>query len=173
MSFGDMTTMSNHPMWELVTCVMWTRATSRRCRKSGPNVKVYQDWREMLAKEADNIDSVNVSTPDHMHGSMGIAAMNLGKHLYGQKPLAHNLWECRQMVERAREKGVMTQMGIQVSSDFTERLAVELIQMGAIGKVKEAHTFSQQKWGDMETAPDHERSHPCGARLGQMARRRQ
>ncbi len=57
------------------------------------------------------------------------------------------------MVERARDKGVMTQMGIQISSAFTERHAVALIQMGAIGKVKEAHTFSNKKWGDLEVRP--------------------
>jgi predicted dehydrogenase len=70
------------------------------------------------------------------------------------------------MLERAREKGVMTQMGIQVSSDFTERLAVELIQLGAIGKVKEAHTFSNKKWGDMETCPTKSDPIPAGLRLG-------
>jgi len=106
---------------------------------------------------------VNVSTPDHMHGSIGLAAIAKGKHVYGQKPLAHNLWECRQMVERARAKGVMTQMGIQVSSDFSERLAVELIQMGLIGKVREAHTFSNKKWGDMAARP--QKSDPVPAEL--------
>jgi predicted dehydrogenase len=118
-----------------------------------PDVRVYQDWREMLAKEGDKIDSVNVSTPDHMHGSMGLAAIGLGKHVYGQKPLAQNLWECRELVLRARAKGVMTQMGIQVSSGFTERLAVALIQMGKIGKVTEVHTFSNKKWGDLSLRP--------------------
>jgi predicted dehydrogenase len=88
-----------------------------------------------------------------MHGPIGLAALNAGKHMYGQKPLAQNLYECRQLMLKAREKGVMTQMGIQISSEFTERHAVELIQMGAIGKVKEVHTFSNKKWGDMEPVP--------------------
>lgn len=153
MSMSDMSAMSNHPMWELTAvCDVDTR-NFKKAQEKWPNIKVYQDWRELLEKEAANIDSVNVSTPDHMHGSIGLKAISLGKHVYGQKPLAHNLWECRQMVERAREKGVMTQMGIQVSSGFTERHAVALIQMGAIGKVKEAHTFSHKKWGDLEPRP--------------------
>lgn len=153
MSMSDMSAMSQHPMWELVAvCDVDTRKFPGALKK-WPNAKTYQDWRELLEKEAGNIDSVNVSTPDHMHGSIGIAAIAKGKHVYGQKPLAHNLWECRQMVERARTKGVMTQMGIQVSSDSSERYAVELIQMGLIGKVKEVHTFSNKKWGDMEPRP--------------------
>ena len=153
MSMADMSAMSNHPMWELTAvCDVDTR-NFKKAQEKWPNIKVYQDWRELLEKEAANIDSVNVSTPDHMHGSIGLAAIAKGKHVYGQKPLAHNLWECRQMVERAREKGVMTQMGIQISSAFTERHAVALIQMGAIGKVKEAHTFSNKKWGDLEVRP--------------------
>jgi predicted dehydrogenase len=153
MSHSDYTSMSAHPKWELVAvCDVDTRNFDR-AKKEFPNVRCYQDWRELLAKEADNIDSVNVSVPDHMHGPIGLKAMDLGKHMYGQKPLAQNLWECRQLMLKAREKGVMTQMGIQVSSDFSERYAVELIQSGAIGKVKEAHTFSNKKWGDMAPVP--------------------
>jgi predicted dehydrogenase len=149
MSMADMSAMSGHPMWELTAvCDVDTRNFAK-VQAKWPNVKVYQDWRELLTKEADN----NVSTPDHMHGSIGIAAIEKGKHCYGQKPLAHNLWECRQMVERARAKGVMTQMGIQISSDSSERYAVELIHLGLIGKVKEVHTFSNKKWGDMEVRP--------------------
>lgn len=153
MSGADMNAMSNHPMWELAAvCDVDTRNFDK-VKQKFPNVRFYQDWRELLEKEGDKIDSVNVSVPDHMHGSIGMAAMAKGKHMYGQKPLAQNLWECRQLMLRAREKGVMTQMGIQISSEFTERHAVALIQMGAIGKVKEVHTFSNKKWGDMEPVP--------------------
>ncbi len=153
MSASDMDAMANHPMWELAAvCDVDTRNFDK-VRAKFPNVKCYPDWRELLEKEGDKIDSVNVSVPDHMHGSIGMAAMARGKHVYGQKPLAQNLWECRQLMLRAREKGVMTQMGIQISSEFTERHAVALIQMGAIGKVKEVHTFSNKKWGDMEPVP--------------------
>ena len=153
MSWSDISAMSNHPMWELTAvCDVDTRNFAR-VKDKFPGVKCYQDWRELLEKEAGNIDSVNVSTPDHMHGPIGLAALNAGKHMYGQKPLAQNLHECRQLMLKAREKGVMTQMGIQISSEFTERHAVELIQMGAIGKVKEVHTFSNKKWGDMEPVP--------------------
>lgn len=153
MSMADMTAMNNHPMWELAAvCDVDTRNFAR-IKEKWPNAKCYQDWREMLAQEGDRIDSVNVSTPDHMHGPMGLKALEMGKHVYGQKPLAQNLHECRQLMLKAREKGVMTQMGIQVSSSFTERHAVAIIQQGAIGKVKEVHTFSNKFWGDMQPVP--------------------
>jgi predicted dehydrogenase len=150
---SDLGAILAHPMVELAAvCDVDTR-NLEKIKAKWPDVRVYQDWRELLAKEGDKIDSVTVSTPDHMHASIGLAAMNLGKHLYGQKPLTQNLWECREMVLRARHKGVVTQMGIQVSSSFSERLAVELIQQGNIGRIKEVHTFSQKKWGDMKPMP--------------------
>lgn len=153
MSHADYHSMSAHPQWELAAvCDVDTRNFAR-VRKEFPGVKCYQDWRELLEKEGDKIDSVNVSTPDHMHAPMGLRAMDMGKHVYGQKPLAQTLHECRRMMLKAREKGVKTQMGIQASSDFTERLAVALIHEGAIGQVKEVHTFSHKKWGDMTPPP--------------------
>jgi len=153
MSWSDITSMANHDHWELAAvCDVDTRNFAR-VKEKWPDVRCYQDWRELLENEAGKIDSVNVSTPDHMHGPIGLKAMDLGLHVYGQKPLAQNLYECRQLMLKAREKGVMTQMGIQISSDFTERFAVELIHQGVIGKVKEVHTFSNKKWGDMDPVP--------------------
>jgi predicted dehydrogenase len=154
MAWSDMNAMANHEQWELAAVCDVDSRNFARVKDRWPNVRVYRDWREMLATEGDQIDSVNVSTPDHMHAAVGMAAMRAGKHLYGQKPLAQTLWECRQMMMQARSSGVMTQMGIQVSSDFSERLAVELIRTGAIGKVREVHTFSHKKWGDLELRPD-------------------
>ncbi|SKB04773.1 Predicted dehydrogenase [Prosthecobacter debontii] len=163
MSWSDMNAMSNHPMWELTAvCDVDTRNFAR-VKEKWPHVKCYQHWEELLEKEAGNIDSVNVSTPDHMHGPIGLKAMELGKHVYGQKPLAQNLYECRQLMLKARETGVMTQMGIQVSSSFTERLAVAIIHQGTIGKVKEVHTFSNKFWGDMEPVP--QKTDPIPAEL--------
>ena len=153
MSWADIGRLATHPNWELTAvCDVDTRNFDR-VKAQFPNVRVYQDWRELLEKEDGKIDAVNVSTPDHMHAAIGMASVSKGLHVYGQKPLTQNLAECRAYTRLARDKGVMTQMGIQVSSDFTERFAVALIQQGAIGKVKEAHTFSNKKWGDMEPVP--------------------
>jgi len=108
MSWADITSMANHDQWELAAvCDVDTRNFAR-VKEKWPNVRCYQDWRELLEKEAGKIDSVNVSTPDHMHGPIGLKAMDLGLRVYGQKPLAQNLYECRQLMLKAREKGVMT-----------------------------------------------------------------
>ncbi len=140
-----------------------------------PDVKVYTDWRELLDKEHKNIDSVNVSTPDHMHAPIGMSAMQLGKHVYGQKPLAHDIYEVRQMTLMARKKKLVTQMGIQIHSATEYRLAVRLVQGGAIGKIKEVHTWSGKKWGDGTPRPDRSDPVPAGFHwdlwLGAMAER--
>lgn len=154
MAGADIGSLSRHDQFQLVAVADVSKRNLEAIKKKHPDVRVYQDWRELLDKEGDKIDSVNVSTPDHMHGPMGLAALAQGKHVYGQKPLTQNLWECRQAMLRAREKGVMTQMGIQVSSGFEERFAVRLVQDGNIGKVKEVHSFSNKAWGDPKPRPE-------------------
>src|SRR5205085_4410872 len=97
--------------------------------------------------------TVNVSTPDHMHAPIGVSALNRGLHVYGQKPLAHDLHEVRRMTEIARAKKLHTQMGIQIHSGSEYRTACKIIQDGVIGKVKEVHTWSSKKWGDSAPMP--------------------
>ena len=72
-------------------------------RKAFPKAPYYRDFREMLAKENKNIDAVSISTPDHTHANATLAAMQLGKHVYVQKPMAHNIFEVRIMTEAARK----------------------------------------------------------------------
>ena len=127
---------------------------SAELKKRMPGIKVYQDWRELLDKEHNNIDSVNVSTPDHMHAPIEMSAMQLGKHVYGQKPLAHDIYEVRQLTLMARRQKLVTQMGIQIHSEVDYRLAVQFVQDGVIGKIKEVHSFSNKKWGDPNPRPD-------------------
>ncbi len=127
---------------------------SAELKKRMPDIKVYQDWRELLDKEHNNIDSVNVSTPDHMHAPIEMSAMQLGKHVYGQKPLAHDIYEVRQLTLMARRQKLVTQMGIQIHSEVDYRLAVQFVQDGVIGKIKEVHSFSNKKWGDPNLRPD-------------------
>jgi predicted dehydrogenase len=150
----DLAHISNCKNVEIVAFCDVDLAKAAPARAKFPKARFYQDWREMLDKEAANIDSVSVSTPDHMHAPMGVSAMQLGKHLYGQKPLAHSLHEVRRMTEVAREKKVVTQMGIQMHSTAYYRMAAQVIQDGAIGKIKEVHTWSYKKWGDPTPKPD-------------------
>src|SRR5207249_956414 len=107
---------------------------------------------ELLEKEKD-LQTVNVSTPDHMHAPIAVSALNRGLHVYGQKPLAHDIYEVRRMTELARAKKMHTQMGIQIHSGSEYRTACKAVQDGVIGKVKEVHTWSSKKWGDNGPMP--------------------
>ncbi len=118
-----------------------------------PDVKVYADWRELLDKEKQ-IDSVSVSTPDHMHACPTMRAIRMGKHVYTQKPLTQTIYEARKLTEAAREKKIVSQMGIQIHSHPVHRTVVATVQAGAIGKVKEVHSWSGKMWGDLAVRPD-------------------
>ena len=85
--------------------------------KAYPKAKFYKDWREMLDKEHKNFDAVSVSTPDHNHAIQALAAMQLGKHVYVQKPMAHDIYEARLLTQAAKKYKVVTQMGNQGASN--------------------------------------------------------
>jgi predicted dehydrogenase len=107
-----------------------------------PAAKTYTDWRKML--EQKDIDAVVVSTPDHNHAVIGVAAMKLGKHLYCEKPLAHSVYECRLMRKVAAEQKVATSMGNMGTAADGLRRAVEIIQAGIIGPITEAHVWTNR-----------------------------
>jgi predicted dehydrogenase len=153
MAGSDISALTANHFVKLVAVADVDSDRAAKLKKKFPEVKVYVDWRELLDKEEKNIDSVNVSTPDHMHAPIGMSAMQLGKHVYGQKPLAHEIFEVRQMAVRAREKNLVTQMGIQIHSNIEYRMAVQLVQEGVIGKIKEVHAWSGKKWGDPNPRP--------------------
>lgn len=100
-----------------------------------PKAKFYTDWREMFDKESKNFDAVSVSTPDHNHAVQAMAAMQLGKHVYVQKPLTHDIYEARKLTEAARLHKVVTQMGNQGASGDGVRQLVEWYDAGIIGDV--------------------------------------
>jgi predicted dehydrogenase len=112
-----------------------------------PQARRYKDFREMLDKEAKQLDAVNVGTPDHIHAVAAMAAIRAGKHVYCQKPLTHTLYECRELTKAAREAGVATQMGNQGHASEGSRLTNEWIQAGVIGDVREVHVWSDRAGG--------------------------
>ena len=112
-------------------------------RAKYPNAKFYRDWRELLDKEK-NIDAVVVSTPDHMHALIASAAIKLGKHVYCQKPLTQTVHEARYLRDLASEYKVATQMGNQGSAHDGLRRAVEVIQSGIIGPVRQVHVWTNR-----------------------------
>jgi len=111
-----------------------------RAAEKFPDAKRYTDWRELL-DESDRIDAAIVSTPDFMHAPIALAAMQLRKHVFCQKPLTHTVFEARQMNLAAKKFDVVTQMGNQIQSHTAYRTAVQAIHDGVIGKVKEVHSW--------------------------------
>ena len=109
-----------------------------------PKAKVYTDWREMFDKESKNFDAVSVSTPDHTHAVVGMAAMQMGKHTWIQKPMAHDIYEARKLTEAAAQYKVVTQMGNQGSSGDGVRQLREWYDAGIIGDVHTVYCFTQR-----------------------------
>jgi predicted dehydrogenase len=112
--------------------------------KKGQKPKHYHDYRKMLDEMGKEIDAVTVSTPDHHHAPASIRAMKMRKHVYCQKPLTHTVYEARKMRETAKEMNVATQMGNQGTAEHGLRRAVEIIQAGVLGQVKEVHVWTNR-----------------------------
>jgi predicted dehydrogenase len=115
--------------------------------KDQPAPKAYYDYRKMLDECHKDIDVVLVATPDHHHAPAAIRAIHLGKAVFSQKPLAHNIYECYALAKAAREKKVLTQMGNQGHCSDTIRKACEYIGAGAIGQVTETHSLLGRDFG--------------------------
>ncbi len=114
--------------------------------KLTPQAALYFDYRKLL--ERKDLDAVVVSTPDHSHAMPVVLALKAGLHVYCEKPLAHNVWEIRQMRNWAAKQKAVTQMGTQIHARDNYRRAVELVQSGAIGKVSRVHV-----WQNAATKP--------------------
>lgn len=109
-----------------------------------PNAKYYKDYRVMLDKESKSIDAVSVSTPDHTHAVITMAAMSRGKHVYVQKPLTHDIYEARMLAEAAKKYKVVTQMGNQFASADFVRTTKEYVDAGLIGDVTNVITWTNR-----------------------------
>lgn len=109
-----------------------------------PLVPRYRDYRQMLMEMSDRIDAVTVSTPDHMHFPIALMAIEMGKHVYVQKPLTHTIEEARLLKAAAAKHGVVTQMGNQGHANEGTRLTKEWIDAGVIGTVREVHFWTNR-----------------------------
>ena len=109
-----------------------------------PDAKRFADWRKMLDAVGKDLDALTVSTPDHMHAPITMTALRLGIGCYTQKPMTRTIYEARRLTEAAAEAKVATQMGNQHHNGLAYRLLVHYIRDGAIGKVKEAHAWSNR-----------------------------
>ena len=116
-----------------------------------PNVKKFTDFRVMYDKMHREIDAVIISTPDHTHFAPAMIAMELGKHVYMEKPLAHNVWECRTLKKAANYYKIVSQMGNQGHTTNGVRQIKEWYEAGILGEVKEVHAWI----GEFNFRPGH------------------
>ncbi len=111
-----------------------------------PKAQRYRDYRQMLDKQKD-LDGIVVATPDHMHAIIASSAMDMGRHVYVQKPLCWSVQEARHLAQKAKTTKVVTQMGNQGHSMDEARLGYEYITSGAIGEVREVHVWTNRPLG--------------------------
>lgn len=138
---SDLSEIGSHPKVKFVGFCDIDKNRFQDADAKFPNVPHFADYREMLATLGDKCDAVQVSTPDHTHAPAAMTAMRLGKHVYCEKPLAHTVWEVRQMRLLAEKKQLITQMGNQIHSRMEYQLGARLMREGAIGKIKEVHSY--------------------------------
>lgn len=144
MGAGDLNQFNAHPNVNIVAICDVDSERLKTASDLVPEARTYSDWRELLKKEANNIDSVNVSVPDHSHFSIAYQAIQIDKHVYCQKPMCHDVVEVRVLTEAAIKAGVTTQLGTQYASSENDRRAVQLIKKGAIGKIKHVYLCSNR-----------------------------
>ena len=148
MGWGDLNNCANgNNVVALCDC---NPGTWERAKKKYPKAKFYKDFRKMLEEMGDQIDAVGVGTPDHTHFAITYMAMNMGKHVFVEKPLVHSLWEARTLQALAKEKKVVTQMGNQGHAFEGAYLVKEWYEAGLIGEVKEVITWTDRPargWG--------------------------
>jgi hypothetical protein len=139
MGWNDLHCFLSHKRVEIVALCDVDAHNLDKAAKEVPGARRYSDWRELLAKEGNRIDSVNAAVPDHTHFSIAYSAISKGKHTYCQKPLCHDVREVRALTEQAVRKGVVTQLGTQIAASIHDRTAVLWMKEGRVGKIKHAY----------------------------------
>ncbi|MCM4154248.1 gfo/Idh/MocA family oxidoreductase [Arenibacter sp. N53] len=144
MGWHDLQNFKQHPDVQIVALCDVDAKNLQKAAELFPDARTYSDWRKLLKKEHDNIDSVNVTVPDHNHFAIAYQAIQNGKHVYCQKPLCHDVVEVRKLTEASIKAGVMTQLGTHHASGKGDRSAVQIIKDGVIGKIKHAYLCSNR-----------------------------
>lgn len=141
---SDLREFSKSPRVNVVALCDVDDRRSAETRKTYPKAKYYKDFRKLLEAEKNHIDAVSVSTPDNVHAVATLAAMQLGKHVYTQKPLTHDIYEARQLAKAAQRYKVVTQMGNQGGSGDGVRIAKEMVDAGLIGEVHAVQAWTNR-----------------------------
>ena len=139
MGVGDRKSFLRHPRLQIVALCDVDANHLKDGLTDAPQARTYTDWRELLDKEGDKIDSVNVTVPDHMHFPISYAAIQKGKHVYCQKPMCHDVAEVRALNQASVRHNVITQLGTQMAAGIGDRMTVQLLKSGVIGKVKRVY----------------------------------
>ncbi len=147
MGMEDLKATASHSLVDIVALCDVDSNNLSAAQKLHPDAKTFLDYRKLFDQIGSDIDAVVVSTPDHTHAPASMMAMEMGKNVYCQKPLTHHVTESRAMAKMAKEKNLVTQMGIQVHSFYDYKLATLLIQSGIIGKVSVVRAWSPKNWG--------------------------
>ncbi|WP_025762335.1 Gfo/Idh/MocA family protein [Dyadobacter tibetensis] len=143
----DLKSISSHTHVDVVALCDVDSDVLAKVKSQFPKARTFKDYRVMLKEMSKEIDAVIVSTPDHTHAPASIMAMEMNKPVYCQKPLTHYVKEARAMDKLAKDKKLVTQMGIQVHSFYDYKLATLLIQSGIVGKVHTVRAWSPKNWG--------------------------
>lgn len=157
MGRSDLGQIASHPNVKVVALCDVDSKMIENAREFAPGAREFADYRELFKEMAGEIDSVSVSTPDHMHAAISMEAMKHGLHVYCQKPLTQTVAESRAMAKRAKESGVVTQMGIQNHSRLQLRTAKQLFDQDLIGKVHSVHVWTDRPngwWAQGEGRPE-------------------
>lgn len=141
---GDSDTADAARLGDVVAICDVDENTLNRAAQKYPMAKKYNDYRKMLEEMGSSIDAVTVSTPDHSHAPAALMAMEMGKHCFCQKPLAHSIYEIHRMMEVARRKKLATQMGNQGTAGDNLRRFAAMVRAGAIGDVTEVHVWTNR-----------------------------
>lgn len=148
---ANWTEMTKDPDVRVVALCDVNQQNLEAAAKKFPEAKQFRDFRQ-LYEDAKGIDGFVVSTTEHTHAYATLPALQLGKPVYCEKPLTHNVYEARLITKAAAQAGVPTQMGTQVHAGSNYHRVVELIQSGAIGKVTKAHVWVSRAWGRQSEA---------------------
>lgn len=141
---GDLKEFAESPKVNIVALCDVDDRRAADSRQRFPKAKYYKDFREMLDKEKKSIDACSISTPDNVHAIATLSAMQLGKHVYTQKPLTHDIYEARLLANAARRYKVVTQMGNQGGSSDGVRKAKEMYDAGMLGEVDQVYVWTNR-----------------------------
>jgi len=144
MGWGDLQKFKEDPNVEIIAICDVDAINLKKASDAVPGARKYSDWRELLDKEGNNIDSVNVTVPDHNHFIIAYSAIQRKKHVYCQKPMCHDVAEVRLLTRAAVKAGVVTQLGTQFAARPGDKTAVQLLKDGAIGKIRHAYLCSNR-----------------------------